>query len=118
MTSKVIVAGGRNFNNYPLLCDRLDLYLKDMGGDIEIVSGTAKGADLLGEQYAKEKGYPVKRFPADWDAHGKKAGYIRNKQMADYATHCVVFWDGKSKGSKMMIDICKDKGIPHRVVMY
>lgn len=86
--------------------------------DIEVVSGTAKGADLLGEQYAKEKGYTIKRFPADWDTHGKKAGYIRNVQMAGYATHCVVFWDGKSSGTKMMVDICKQKNIPHKIVVF
>jgi len=74
---------------------------------IEIVSGGAKGADQLGEQYAKENNYNLRIFPADWDKYGKKAGYIRNEEMAKYADACVCFWDGKSKGTKMMIELAK-----------
>jgi hypothetical protein len=72
---------------------------------VEIVSGCANGADKLGERYADDSGYGITRFPAEWKLYGKQAGYIRNKQMAEYATHCVCFWDGQSKGTKMMIDL-------------
>jgi predicted Rossmann fold nucleotide-binding protein DprA/Smf involved in DNA uptake len=69
---KVIVAGTRTFNNYELLKNKLDEFLKDIE-DIEIVSGGARGADALGERYAKEKGYKVTYFPADWNRFGKSA---------------------------------------------
>jgi len=80
----------------------------------EVVSGTAKGVDRLGENWALENQLNITRFPADWDKYGKKAGYIRNKQMADYTGKegiLIAIWDGKSRGTKMMIDIAKKKGI-------
>jgi hypothetical protein len=116
---RVIVAGGRDFTNYPLLKQKLIYYLQNYSyADIEIVSGTARGADQLGERFAKEMGCSIKRFPANWDKYGKRAGYIRNKQMAEYADVCVVFWDGRSRGSKLMIDLAKEYGLPLRVVYY
>ena len=63
---KVIVAGTRYFNNYDLMCKKLDYFLCNLEG-IEIVSGTARGADALVEQYANEHDLPTKQFPADWD---------------------------------------------------
>lgn len=121
---KVIIAGSRSFNNYKLLEEKMDFFLKNKIDknrpyfNIEIVSGTARGADTLGEKYAKEKGFALKRFPANWDLYGKKAGYIRNREMRDYADVCVVFWDGESKGSKHMINLAKEDNMPIRVVMY
>lgn len=121
---KVIIAGSRNFNNYKLLKKKMDFFLKNKidknkpSFNIEIVSGTARGADTLGEKYAKEKGFALKRFPANWDLYGKKAGYIRNKEMRNYADVCVVFWDAESKGSKHMINLAKEDNMPIRVVMY
>lgn len=85
---------------------------------MEIVSGTARGADQLGERYAAERGLSIKRFPADWDRDGKSAGYLRNVRMAEYADAAIVFWDGVSKGSKHMVDVAKKKGLPVRVVRY
>jgi hypothetical protein len=86
--------------------------------DVEIVSGTAAGADTLGERYAQEKGYEVKKFPAQWDLYGKSAGYKRNQQMAEYADGLIAFWDGKSRGTKHMIDIATNKGLKVRVIRY
>lgn len=121
MMYKVIVAGGRSFSDYNLLKDKLDYYLKDkimQGYKITIVSGTANGADKLGERYATEKGYKIERYPANWDKYKKAAGYRRNVQMSEVANACVVFWDGISPGSKHMIDISNNKGLPLRVVKY
>jgi hypothetical protein len=75
----------------------------------EVVSGCAHGADKLGERWAASLKIPVARFPADWDTHGKRAGFIRNSEMAEYADACIVFWNGTSKGTKHMIDIAKRK---------
>ena len=100
---KVIVAGTRTFNDYEMLCGTLQEIL-DSYNDITIVSGCASGADALGERFAEEHGYNILRFPAEWDKYGMAAGPIRNKKMAEIADMCVVFWDGKSRGTKNMID--------------
>ena len=111
---KIIIAGGRGYNCYTTLKNVCDLVISDRQlkpNDIEIVSGGAKGADTLGEQYAKENNYPLKKFPADWELHGKSAGYIRNKQMAEYGDILIAFWDGESKGTKHMIDLAHDRNL-------
>lgn len=111
---KVIIAGSRGFSNYKLLEGKLDsLFSKK--SNVEIVSGTARGADKLGEMYAKKRSLPVIQFPADWDKYGKSAGYKRNAQMAQYADACVVFWDGKSRGTKHMIDLAKKQELQIRI---
>jgi len=117
MAFKVIVAGGREFLDYELVKNKLDSILKNQS-DIEIVSGKQRGADTLGENYAKEKGYKVESFPPDWDSYGKSAGYRRNKQMAEYADACVCFWDGKSKGTRNMIKLAKEYKLELRIVQY
>lgn len=114
---KIIIAGTRYFDDYELMKATLDPYLKGRT-DVEIVSGGANGADKLGEQYANEHGFPVKRFPADWEKYGRKAGPIRNGEMADYADGCFIFWDGKSRGTKSMITLAKDKHVALKVVIY
>lgn len=117
---KVIVAGGRDFNNYGRLRSVIDFMLSGIKTQkhIEIVSGGAKGADVLGERYAKEMGYALKIFPADWDKYGKKAGPVRNQQMADYGDALVAFWDGKSKGTANMIANARMKNLLVRIIKY
>lgn len=115
---RVIIAGGRDFNNYPGLSTAMDKLLKNINDDIEIVCGMAKGADRLGEQYAKENGYSVIYMPADWDTDGKAAGYKRNIRMAEYANALVAFWDGQSSGTKHMIETAQKMGLDVRVVKY
>ncbi len=102
---KVIIAGGRDFTNYDILKQFCDNIITD--SNFEIVSGNAKGADKLGEQYAKEKNLKITLFPANWDKYGKSAGMIRNKEMADYADMLIAFWDQESRGTKNMIDTAK-----------
>lgn len=92
---KVIVAGSRDFNDYELLKSRLNYYFN--GKQVEIVSGKARGADSLGEKYAKENSLIIKEFPADWETYGRAAGYRRNEEMAKYATHAVIFGTGKAR---------------------
>lgn len=113
---KTIIAGGRDFDNYNLLREKCDELIES--NLTEIVSGRAKGADTLGERYAKERGYDVKLFPADWKTHGRKAGHIRNKQMADYGEMLIAFWDGKSSGTKNMIENANKLGLIVHIVNY
>lgn len=110
---KVIIAGTRTFQDYDLLRRYVDMKLSSvsMRDDIEIVSGCARGADTLGERYAAERGYPVKRFPADWQQYGKSAGYRRNQAMAQYADALIAFWDGQSRGTMHMIALAKEHGL-------
>ena len=119
MMFRVIVAGSRNFNDYELLKRKMIHYLsRYKPHEVEIVSGGARGADALGERFAKEKGCHLKIMKADWDLFGKSAGYIRNAEMAKYADACVVFWDGVSKGSEHMINLAEAEGIPVKIVRY
>lgn len=70
----------------------------------EVVSGGAKGADTFGECFANKEEIPIKRFLPNWDVHGKKAGMLRNIEMGDYADALIAVWDGKSRGTKHIID--------------
>lgn len=114
---KVIIAGGRDFSDYDLLCQRVNKILLKQT-KIEIVSGAAKGADKLGERYAEEHGYEIIRFVADWNTFGKAAGYRRNIEMANYADALILFWDGISKGSKHMLETANEWGLKIRVITY
>ena len=111
---KVIIAGTRGFNNYPLLKETCDHMLQNHD-EIEVVSGNAMGADRLGEIWADENGHSVKEFKPDWAKHGNSAGYIRNKSMAIYADALIVFWDGESAGSRHMIDLARDAGLKIKI---
>lgn len=105
VTYKLIVAGSRGWNSYESLREGVDAFIEEFvppETEVEIVSGTAAGADTLGERYAKEKGYALTRMPAEWNVHGKAAGAIRNTLMAKYADGCAIFWDGTSRGSAHM----------------
>jgi hypothetical protein len=114
---KIIVAGGRDFNNYELLKEKLDELIGE-NKEIEIVSGMARGADTLGVQYANERGYEIKKFPAQWDKYGKSEGYRRNEEMANYGDTCICFWDTKSKGTKHMIDLSNKYNLNITVIEY
>ena len=116
---KIIVAGSRDFSDYGLLRQKLDFYCQNHPpNEIQIVSGAARGADRLGEKYAQDSHLSLKKFPANWDKYGRSAGYRRNEQMAEYATHAVVFWDGESKGSQHMIWIAQEQNLKLRVVRF
>ncbi len=117
-TFRIIIAGGRGFNDYALLKNTMDKLLSNIKGNIIIVCGKARGADTLGERYAKEKGYGINYYPANWDLYGKCAGYIRNEQMAQNADALVAFWDGQSRGTKHMIDLARKYNLKVRVKRY
>lgn len=117
---KVIIAGSRGFSNYKLLKETCNNVLREKKKthNVIIVSGNARGADSLGELYAKDEKFDLEIFPADWKKYGKSAGFRRNEQMAEFADALIAFWDGKSNGTKHMIDIAEEKGIPTKVVNY
>jgi len=116
---KVIIAGSRDFVDYCFLRRKLDHLFSRCTEDIEIVSGHARGTDMLGEHYAVEHGLQVHTFPvtsADWERIGKSAGYRRNKTMAQFSDALVAFWNGRSPGTGHMIDLAREYGLRVRVV--
>lgn len=117
---KIIIAGGRDFMDYNLLKEKVNKILqeKKVTHKIVIISGCARGADTLGLRYASENAFDVEEYPADWNKYGKKAGYVRNVEMAENADALIAFWDGKSKGTKHMIDIATERNLPIRVIRY
>lgn len=81
-------------------------------GDISVViSGKAKGADLGGKKWAERNHIPFEEYPADWNTHGKSAGYIRNTLMAKNGEALIAVWDGMSKGTKNMINLARKAGL-------
>lgn len=113
---RVIVAGGREFNNFDRLCKFCDSVIngfKTKDTIVTIISGNAIGTDRMGEQYAQLRGYNLKIIPADWFKLGRSAGIIRNKQMAEYAISdnangiLIAFWNGASRGTGNMIQIAR-----------
>ena len=119
MEFRVIIAGCRDFNDYELLREKCDHMLskKKDTHKVIIVSGHAAGADALGEVYALERGYELETYPADW-SRGRMAGPLRNEKMARVSDALIAFWDGKSRGTKNMIDLANMKGIPVRIIRY
>ena len=127
---RIIVAGSRDFKDYPLLRDTLIDYLEvmddtdvvDNPSQVKFISGTCRGADALGEHFAYTYEYEVIRFPAAWDIYGKSAGYRRNAEMAKYASEAYgvlfAFWDGQSRGTKHMIDLANKYGLEVHVVNF
>ena len=121
ISKRIIVSGGRDFIDYPLLKKTLDDCL-DKNENVEFVTGHARGADLLGEHYAAKNYIPCKLFPADWKTHGRQGRFIRNKEMLDYAMEksamLIAFWDGRSHGIQDMIDKARTAGVKCIVVNY
>lgn len=125
---RIIIAGSRNFTDYKFLKTSIRDILKNTSlegiSKIKIISGTAKGADQLGERFAKQFNLEIVRFPADWDRYGRSAGYIRNEQMAKYSVEddnygmLVAFWDGESKGTKHMINLANKHGLDVHIVRF
>ena len=114
---KIIIAGTRTFTNYQKLKQACD-YLLQNQNNIEIVSGACRGTDKLGERYAKERGYKLTQFLADWKRYGRAAGPKRNEKMANYADALIAFWDGGSKGTLNMIDLAKNNDLRVRISYY
>lgn len=125
-TFRVIIAGGRFFNKPSFLKSKMDSVLRNVAKPIVVISGhcTDKegnciGADHWGEEYAKERGFGLETYPADWNKYGDAAGPIRNREMAKKKIDAVaVFWDGKSRGSRSMIEIAEELKLPLRIFKY
>lgn len=123
---KLLVCGGRDFDNWPFMRQTLDSLCEEKNWkttpdeygnwlpNVFVIAGGAKGADTLAIQWAVINWCNFKEFYADWDAHGKAAGPIRNQQMIDEGKpdYCVAFPTAKSRGTYDMIRRCEKHGIP------
>ena len=105
---KTIIAGSRSIRDMGHLVAAILVCPWDI---TTVISGTATGVDTLGEEWARENGIPVERFPADWNKYGKSAGVIRNRQMAERADALVALWDGNSRGTGHMIQAAHKAGL-------
>ena len=105
---RTIIAGSRNITDYNVLLQAIQECPFSIS---TILSGTARGVDKMGERFAVEQKIPLEKYPADWNKYGKSAGYKRNELMAEKAEALLSIWDGKSKGTKNMINIAKIKGL-------
>lgn len=110
MIKRIVVAGCRNFNDYEIAKNYIDLCLNEIKEKYTLVfvSGGCKGADSLGQRYAKENGYKVEIYHANWKIYGRAAGPKRNKKMAEISDYVICFWDSKSRGTKSMIEYAKN----------
>ncbi len=108
---KVLVCGGRDFNDALTLGSWLGGIHKNNGPITLLIEGGARGADHMAAEFAKWQGIPVKTFPADWDTHGNAAGPIRNKQMLDEGKpDLVVAFDG-GIGTANMVKQARAAGV-------
>mgnify|MGYP001615276374 CR=1 FL=1 len=126
MSARIIVCGSRTWDDFDTVAVELrllaDRWRHDSSGlprDVTIVHGACPtGADKLADDWCAKAGIAkVERHPADWDSHGKGAGFVRNRKMAELgAVLCLAFWDGVSKGTLDMITQATRRGIPVRIV--
>ena len=120
---RVIISGGRTYDNYEYFCEKMDEILKPYidNYDIEIVTGYAVGVDRMGDKYAMTHGCTSHVIPALWNKYGEDAGHIRNMEMGKFAKRTtmnllVAFWNGESKGTKDMIDYAESIQIPIKII--
>lgn len=108
------INGSRGITDYSLVKDAYFNTLPSTIGEsiTTIISGGARGVDTLAIELAKELLLPFKVYPAEWNIYGKSAGYRRNVVMADHCNYLLSVWDGKSRGTLHMIEICKTRYIP------
>lgn len=120
---RLIIAGSRIFNDYGILKGETDSFIDSLRNkglledddEVIIISGGAKGADKLGERYAKERGYKCEVYIPDW-SEGKKAGILRNIIMGDTSDACIVFIVNGSRGSLHMANYSSKKGLITKVI--
>lgn len=114
---KLMVCGSRGITDPRLVFRIIDEYVETLGDDVTIIEGEAKGVDQLARKWAEEHGKAIMSFPAEWDLYGKSAGFKRNCDMVAACDHCLIMWDGQSKGTKHDIDLCTKSGKPHKIVI-
>lgn len=106
---KTLIAGSRSITDKVLFDSIMEKYVSPIS---QVVCGMARGVDMLGYHWATQRGIPVKSFPADWQRFGRRAGMVRNIEMAEYVDAAIVIWDGSSSGTKHMLNTIIKLGKP------
>lgn len=109
---RVLVCGGRDFNDRAYLFAVLDHYITQTGGFECVIQGAARGADTLAGEWADERGVRGLPFPADWEANGRAAGPIRNARMLREGRPSVVVAFPGGRGTDDMIQRSERAGVP------
>lgn len=121
---RVLVCGSRDFSDAEALKKALLDFHFDrwegppaLGKIDTIIAGEARGADMLAKTFAHRFSFKYQGFPALWNQYGKRAGYLRNQQMLDEGKPDIVFafWDGQSRGTKMMIELAQKAGVEVKI---
>lgn len=107
---KLAVVGSREYDDAEFVIEILGDYLNEFGGDLEIVSGGARGVDRIAERWAEQVGVPCVVYLPNWDAYGRGAGIVRNRDIVDYCDSLIAFWDGVSKGTLNSIKLAREAG--------
>jgi hypothetical protein len=111
---KTIIAGSRDIQNYRLVEEAV----RRSGYIITtVISGGARGVDRLGLAYARQRRIPFQVFMPEWERLGKGAGMVRNREMANVADALIAVWDGKSKGTRNMIELASARRLPCFVLL-
>ena len=113
---KVVIAGGRDFEDYWLLESWLNTILEQMKGIGNIIIRTKleRGADRLAMHYAQRHGLNVERFPTT----NNKTGYVRNRDLVDGTNLFCIVWDGTSDGTRNTIELAMKHNIPIKILRY
>lgn len=106
---KLAIVGSRDFQDYKLLYNKV-FELFGIGSIEKIISGGARGADTLAEQFARECSIPLQVFEADWKTYGRSAGFIRNQKIVAVCDTILAFWDQKSRGTADTIKKAREAG--------
>ena len=106
---RLAIVGSRTFNDMDLL-EKSIVNIARITDIACVISGGASGADTLAEKFALKYGIPMSIHAAQWNKFGKRAGYLRNKEIVNDADQVIAFWDGASPGTKITIDLATKSG--------
>ena len=112
---RTIIAGSRDITSHAAVVSAVGQCPWNI---TTVLSGRARGVDLLGERWAAENGIPLELYPANWNAYGKLAGFVRNIEMARKAEGLLAVWDGASNGTRHMIRTAENHGLKTFIVRY
>ena len=114
---RVIIAGGSTFDSLDYMNECLDPIKSEID---TVISGRGYGADNIAEIFAVQNGFDLELFPSNWGKHGSDAGYIRwNKVFKNQnVDQVILFWDGKSAGTKTLKNLAKEFAIPYQMYYY
>lgn len=118
---RLLVCGSRGITDKDWIFSQIESYWYEhlaCYSDPIMIEGAARGVDLIAKAYAVENDWKVEEYPADWEKHGRGAGYIRNDIMVKAADEVLILWDGESRGTKNDINLCKKYNKPHKIVLY